>query len=178
MSTKRSSSYTNEEDTHLCHIYLDVIRNLIIESPTTAYPKLSPFSLNISSDDGEGRSSQRPVGAKKAKSKRRVEEQNSTYFNTLKEGHEIFLEVCSINAMHRERLTDILERKVECREAKFMMIYLNTITDPNKREFMNQQQLKFIAKRARQQDQGSQNASGSFGEFFDNLQGPGNGLPH
>ncbi|KAK2655202.1 hypothetical protein Ddye_008254 [Dipteronia dyeriana] len=30
MSMKRSSSYTNAEDTHLCHIYLDVSQNLII----------------------------------------------------------------------------------------------------------------------------------------------------
>ncbi|KAK2652249.1 hypothetical protein Ddye_012105 [Dipteronia dyeriana] len=30
MSTKRSSSYTNAEDTHLCHIYLDVSQNPII----------------------------------------------------------------------------------------------------------------------------------------------------
>ncbi|KAK2655980.1 hypothetical protein Ddye_009032 [Dipteronia dyeriana] len=30
MSTKRSSSYTNAEDTYLCHIYLDVLQNPII----------------------------------------------------------------------------------------------------------------------------------------------------
>ncbi|KAK2654939.1 hypothetical protein Ddye_007991 [Dipteronia dyeriana] len=36
------------------------------ESPTTVYPGLSPFSLNISSDDGGG-SSSRPIGVKKAK---------------------------------------------------------------------------------------------------------------
>ncbi|KAK2656111.1 hypothetical protein Ddye_009163 [Dipteronia dyeriana] len=88
-----------------------------------------------------------------SKIKRRVEEQNSSDFNTLKEGQEKFLEVFNRNVMQRERLNNILERKVECREAKIMMIDLNTITDPNKREFMNQQQLKIVAKRARQQDQ-------------------------
>ncbi|KAK2652260.1 hypothetical protein Ddye_012116 [Dipteronia dyeriana] len=158
------------------------------ESPTTVYPGLSPFSLNISSDDDGGSSSRRPIGVKKAKSKRRVEEQNSADFNTLKERQENFLEFSNRNAMQRERLNDILERKMEYREAKIMMIDLNTITDPNKREFMNQQQLKFAAKRAQQQlkiaakraqqqDKGSQNASGSFGDFFENLQGPENGLP-
>ncbi|KAK2646591.1 hypothetical protein Ddye_021786, partial [Dipteronia dyeriana] len=133
-----------------------------LESLTLTYPGLSPFSLNISSDDGGGSSSRRPVGVKKEISRRRVKEQNSTDFNTLKEGQDKFLEVSNRNAMHREILNYILERKVECREAKIMMIDLNTITDPNKWKFMNQQQIKIAAKRARQQDQGSQNASGSF----------------
>ncbi|KAK3222736.1 hypothetical protein Dsin_009761, partial [Dipteronia sinensis] len=30
MATKRTSSYTHAEDTHLCHIYLDVSQNPII----------------------------------------------------------------------------------------------------------------------------------------------------
>ncbi|KAK2634885.1 hypothetical protein Ddye_029677 [Dipteronia dyeriana] len=139
------------------------------ESPTTVYPELSSFSLNISSDDGGGSSSRRLIGVKKAKSKRRVEEQNSTAFNTLKERQEKFLEFSNRNAMQRERLNDILERKMEYRELKIMMIDLNTITDPNKREFVNQQQLKIAAKRAEQQDKGSQNASGSFGYFFSKI---------
>ncbi|KAK2639897.1 hypothetical protein Ddye_027692 [Dipteronia dyeriana] len=37
------------------------------ESPTMAYPGLSLFSLNISSDDGGGSLSQWPVGVKKSK---------------------------------------------------------------------------------------------------------------
>ncbi|KAK2651452.1 hypothetical protein Ddye_011308 [Dipteronia dyeriana] len=37
------------------------------ESPTMASPGLSQFSLNMSSDDGGGSSSQRPIGVKKAK---------------------------------------------------------------------------------------------------------------
>ena len=30
MTTQRSSSYTHEEDMHLCHVYLDVSQNPII----------------------------------------------------------------------------------------------------------------------------------------------------
>ncbi|KAK2654704.1 hypothetical protein Ddye_014560 [Dipteronia dyeriana] len=118
-----------------------------------------------------------PTTGEVSKIKRRVEEQNSTAFNTLEERQEKFLEFSNRNTMQRERLNDILERKMEYRELKNMMIDLNTITDPNKRDFMNQQQLKIAAKRAEQQDKGSQNASRSFGDFFENLQGPGNGLP-
>ncbi|KAK2633728.1 hypothetical protein Ddye_028520 [Dipteronia dyeriana] len=108
----------------------------------------------MSSDDSGGSSSQRPIGVKKAKSKSKVEELNSTDFNTLKEGQEKLLEFYSRNAMHRERLNDILERKmrclerkVECLEAEIVMTDLNTITDPMKREFMNRQQLKIMANK-------------------------------
>ncbi|KAK3221840.1 hypothetical protein Dsin_008865 [Dipteronia sinensis] len=147
------------------------------ESPTMASPGLSLFSLNITSDDVEGSSSQRPIGVKKAKFERRVEEQNSAFCDTLKEGQQQFMEVFKQNAGERQRTNDILERKVECRETKIVMMDLNTITDPMKREFVKQQQLKIMVKQARQQSQGSQYTSGSFGDFFNNLKGPGNGLP-
>ncbi|KAK3188589.1 hypothetical protein Dsin_028150 [Dipteronia sinensis] len=138
---------------------------------------LSSFSLNITSDDVEGSSSQRPIGLKKAKFKKRVKEQNSAFCDTLKEGQQQFMEVFKQNTGERQRTNDILERNVECREIKIVMMDLNTITDPMKREFVKQQQLKIMAKQAQQQSQGSQNTSGSFGDFFNNLQGPGNGLP-
>ncbi|KAK3183829.1 hypothetical protein Dsin_031115 [Dipteronia sinensis] len=129
--------------------------SLTPESPTMAYPRLFSFSLNITSDDGGGSSSQRPIGVKKAKFKRRAEEKNSTICDTLKEGQQQIMEL---------------------RETKIVMMDLNIITDPMKREFVKQQQLKIMTKHAWQQDQGSQNTSGSFGDFFNNLQGPGNGL--
>ncbi|KAK3204145.1 hypothetical protein Dsin_018191 [Dipteronia sinensis] len=52
------------------------------ESPTMTYPGLSSFSPNITSDDGGGSSFQQPMGVKKAKFKRRVEEKNSTICDT------------------------------------------------------------------------------------------------
>ncbi|KAK3211680.1 hypothetical protein Dsin_016386 [Dipteronia sinensis] len=122
------------------------------ESPTMTYPGLSSFSLNITSDDGGGSSSQRPMGVKKAKFKRRVEEKNSTICDTLKEGQQQMMEVYKHNAGERQRTNNILERKLECRETKIVMMDLNTITDPMKREFVKQQQLKIMAKHARQQD--------------------------
>ena len=33
----RSSSYTNEEDLHLCHVYLDICQNPIIEISQSKY---------------------------------------------------------------------------------------------------------------------------------------------
>ncbi|WZZ49988.1 hypothetical protein YC2023_050095 [Brassica napus] len=40
-------------------------------SPTSQSPGLSSFSINLSSDDGGSNSSQRPIGSKKAKLKRK-----------------------------------------------------------------------------------------------------------
>ena len=62
--------------------------SLTPESPTTASPGLSSFSLNIASDDVEGSSFQRPVGVKKAKLKSRATEENSTIVDTFKKGQE------------------------------------------------------------------------------------------
>ena len=63
-------------------------------------------------------------------------------------------------------------------ETKIIMMDLDSITDPKKREFVNQQQLKFLAKHARQQGPGSGSSSGAFGEFFNNIGGSRNGLPN
>ncbi|KAK3188211.1 hypothetical protein Dsin_027772 [Dipteronia sinensis] len=71
------------------------------ESPTMAYHGLSSFSQNITSDDGGGSSSQRPIGVKKAKFKRRADEQNSTICDTLKEGQQQIMEVCKQNTGER-----------------------------------------------------------------------------
>ncbi|KAK3229558.1 hypothetical protein Dsin_001439 [Dipteronia sinensis] len=68
------------------------------ESPIMTCPGLSSFSLNITIDDGGGSSSQRPMGVKKAKFKRRVEEKNSTICDTLKEGQQQMMEVFKQNA--------------------------------------------------------------------------------
>ncbi|WZZ60211.1 hypothetical protein YC2023_060318 [Brassica napus] len=45
-----------------------------IGSPTSQSPGLSSFSINLSSDDGGSNSSQRPIGSKKAKLKRKLDE--------------------------------------------------------------------------------------------------------
>ena len=56
------------------------------------------------------------------------------------------------------------------------MMDLDSITDPRKREFVDQQKNKIMAKHARQQDYGSGSSSEPFGDFFNNIEGSGNGL--
>ncbi|KAK2652898.1 hypothetical protein Ddye_012754 [Dipteronia dyeriana] len=53
MSTKRSSSYTNAKDTHLCHIYLDVSQNPIID----IYQTRDMFRTRVETDYNNNRPS-------------------------------------------------------------------------------------------------------------------------
>ena len=147
------------------------------ESPTMASPRLSSFSLNIASDDAGGSSSQRPIGVKKAKLKKRVAEGADSIVATFTKGQEQLVEVFEQNNQERKRTNDIMERKLELRETKIVMMDLDSITDPRKREYVHQQQLKIMAKHAQQQGHGSGSSSGHFGDFLNNIEGSGNGLP-
>ncbi|KAL5537964.1 hypothetical protein UlMin_044097 [Ulmus minor] len=190
-SQHRSSSYTNEEDLHLCHVYLDISQNPIVginqskdqfwarieydynnpqseftitqsrpkrslqcriqviltavgklrgcirqienlnpsgaseqdikfasvnnptstfqrqignfassqsesptsESPTSATPGLSDFSLNINNEEIGGSSAERPIGVKKAKLKRKNDEQLATVLDTIKGENQQLVEI-------------------------------------------------------------------------------------
>ncbi|KAK3230175.1 hypothetical protein Dsin_002056 [Dipteronia sinensis] len=81
------------------------------ESLTTASPGLSSFSLNISSDDVGGSSSQRPVGVKKEKLKRRAEEESSKFIDTVKEGQQQLMEDLKKKAVRRGKEITILRRE-------------------------------------------------------------------
>ena len=55
------------------------------ESPTSASPCLSSFSLNINDEHVEDCFTQQPIGVKKVKGKRKVEDKNSLVIDTIKE---------------------------------------------------------------------------------------------
>ncbi|KAK1383898.1 NAM-associated domain-containing protein [Heracleum sosnowskyi] len=55
------------------------------ESPTSASPGLSAFSPNINYTSVDGCSNQRPIGVKKAKGKRKVDDQTSVIVDTILE---------------------------------------------------------------------------------------------
>ena len=67
--------------------------SLAPESPTSASPGLSSFSLNINDEHVDDCSTQRPIGVKKAKGKRKVEDQNSLVINTIKEDNRQLYEI-------------------------------------------------------------------------------------
>ncbi|KDO43421.1 hypothetical protein CISIN_1g039078mg, partial [Citrus sinensis] len=63
------------------------------KSPTSTSSSLSSFSLNINDEHVNDCSTQRPIGVKKAKGKRKVEDQNSLVINTIKEDNRQLYEI-------------------------------------------------------------------------------------
>ncbi|KAK3218387.1 hypothetical protein Dsin_012357, partial [Dipteronia sinensis] len=95
------------------------------ESPTSASPGLSSFSLNIIDDDVGGSSSQRPVRVKIEKLKRMADEQSSRFLDYMKEESGVD---CQRNYKIQERKLAMAEFR---QENKILLKDLNSITDPN-----------------------------------------------
>ncbi|GAY55894.1 hypothetical protein CUMW_167610 [Citrus unshiu] len=77
------------------------------KSPTSTSPGLSSFSLNINDEHVDDCSTQRPIGVKKAKGKRKVEDQNSLVIDTIKEDNR--------------RLYGILKKSSEDRQQNYQI---------------------------------------------------------
>ncbi|ESR41388.1 hypothetical protein CICLE_v10027215mg [Citrus x clementina] len=120
--------------------------SLAPESPTSASPGLSSFSLNINDEYVDDCSTQRPIGVKNAKGKRKVEDQNSLMVTY----HE---------------------------ENKILLKDLNSISDLSLRQYFQNEQIKILQRRS-QQDQASQNTFNNIGQYFDDIGGSNNDLPH
>ena len=74
-----------------------------IGSPTSQSPGLSSFSINLSSDDGGSNSSQHPIGSKKAKLKRKLDEGNNSSMSTVVSSNEQILSFLKESATSREK---------------------------------------------------------------------------
>ena len=90
------------------------------DSAAQASPGLSSFSLNL--DDNEdvtdGTSSQRPIGVKKSKLKRKCDDQTSIVINTLEEGNKRLLEQLEKTTAQREHHLEIQSRNYALKELK------------------------------------------------------------
>ncbi|CAH8382541.1 unnamed protein product [Eruca vesicaria subsp. sativa] len=62
-----------------------------VGSPASQSPGISSFSINLSSDDGGSNSSQCPIGAKKAKLKRKLSEGNTSSMDNVISANEQIL---------------------------------------------------------------------------------------
>ena len=54
---------------------------------------------------------------------------------------------------------------------------LNSISDPSLRQYFQNEQIKILQRRS-QQGQTSQNTSNNIGQYFDDIGGSNNDLPH
>ena len=158
-------------------------------SPILASPGLSSFNINLTDDDVGGASSQRPIGVKKAKLKKKLDEGLGTVVKTIKKGNEKLVEALNKGESRLDQNYELQMRKVQNEEKKLALkefkeenriLYMNldAITDPNLREFTRTEQIRIMQKRAQQQqNQGSAYGSGDLSQFFNNLGGSGSNLP-
>ena len=74
-----------------------------LESPTLVSPTLSSFSLNINDEHVDNCSTQRPIGVKNVKGKRKVEDQNSLVIDTIKEDNRRLYEILKKDSEDRQQ---------------------------------------------------------------------------
>ena len=132
-STRNVSNSCGFGDTNL------ELENVTSDSATQESPDLSTFSMNL--DDEEdimgGSSSKKPIGVKKAKLKRKIDEQTSLVINTVEEGKTKLLEKLEKTNPQRQQHLEIQNKNYALKkfkeENKILFRDLNSIQDPNVR---------------------------------------------
>ncbi|CAL9239547.1 unnamed protein product, partial [Arabidopsis halleri] len=133
---------------------------------------MSLFSINLSSDDGGSNSSQRPIGSKKAKLKRKIDEGNNSSVNTLVSSNEKILDFLKESASTRNKGYEMAQLRMQNQakklalkeieqENKILLTRLSDIDDINTRDFIRSEQARIIQKR--NQEQQSPIASNIYG---------------
>ena len=74
----------------------------ILESPILASPGLSSSPPTLNDDNVGGTSSERPIGVKKAKLKRKNDEEMSSIINSFEEGNRRLLEMFKKTTLDRQ----------------------------------------------------------------------------
>lgn len=129
--------------------------------PESRNPSLSSFDINLSSDGGS--SSLRPEDLIKSKLKRKQEEDaSSSLANSLKEENAKLWEMLLSTATKGDRDVELEMKKIEAKNRKskieelkrddsILLIDLDTISDPERREFFRSEQQQIMQKRRQPQ---------------------------
>ncbi|KAH6768746.1 hypothetical protein C2S51_014082 [Perilla frutescens var. frutescens] len=123
---------------------------------TTPQDSLSDFEINLSS--GGSSASKRPEGVKKSKLKRKQQEDISSAANTFKEENEKLRELLPIGYEKKDIYLEMQEKKLEAqkrrqrldelkRDDKILLTNLDTIDDPERREYIRLEQQAIMHKR-------------------------------
>ncbi|XP_075478792.1 uncharacterized protein LOC142519640 [Primulina tabacum] len=144
------------------------------ESPQSGSPSLSVFAIHLN-DDNIDDSFQRPIGVKKAKLKKKRDEDISQIQRTMKEQHRELLDVLKQGTVERQQNYDLQRMRLQQEERKMedRILYkdLSKIIDPNLREYTRTQQKKILQKRLQAENRDN------FGSYFGDIGGSGYGLP-
>ncbi|EFH39952.1 hypothetical protein ARALYDRAFT_917382 [Arabidopsis lyrata subsp. lyrata] len=103
------------------NIGISNIGNDTVDSTTTQSPKVSSFSINLSSDDGGSNSFQRPIGSKKAKLKRKIDEGNNSFVNTLVSSNEKILDLLRESASTRNKGYEMAQLRMQNQAKKLAL---------------------------------------------------------
>ncbi|KZT76670.1 hypothetical protein F511_46305 [Dorcoceras hygrometricum] len=161
-------------------------------TPTSGSTGLPSFEINLSSDDtAGGTSSQRPLGVKKAKLKKKRDDNVLELISTMKEGHRDLLNVLQQGSTDLQQNYDIRmlalqneKKKLEIRqqkialatlqeENKILYMDLTTIGEPEVRNMVRKERAKILQKRNEARDQREHE---TFGNYFGDLGGLGSNL--
>ncbi|KZV30898.1 hypothetical protein F511_33468 [Dorcoceras hygrometricum] len=161
-------------------------------TPTSGSTGLPSFEINLSSDDTVGgTSSQRLLGVKKAKLKKKRDDNVSELISTMKEGHRDLLNVLQQGSTDLQQNYDIRmlglqneKKKLEIRqqkialatlqeENKILYMDLNMISEPEVRDMVRKERAKILQNRNAARDQQEHE---TFGNYFGDLGGSGSNL--
>ena len=145
------------------------------ESQIPESPEESPFSINLEENNVGG--SSRPIGVKKAKMKRKMEEQFANIIS-IKEQNDKVLEMLEKSSLDRQHQMQMQSEQFAFNkfkeENKILHRDLNRISDPRIRAITQAEQERIIRKRAQQQVPPLHN---NYGEYFHDIGGSGTDLP-
>ncbi|KZV51694.1 hypothetical protein F511_29520 [Dorcoceras hygrometricum] len=120
------------------------------DSPKSASPGLSQFELNLSDENIGGSSSQRPLGVKKAKLKKKKDEYFSQTIESIRAG--------------QEKIIEMIEHGTACREQINQMQI----------QRMQQKQLRILNER---DERKRTRENPNYGKYFGDIGGSGSDLP-
>ncbi|CAA2973599.1 histone H1-like [Olea europaea subsp. europaea] len=131
------------------------------ESPISASLELSSFSLNTNEENVGGASTERSIGVKKAKVKRKNDEESQKFIETFNDENQQLLEILKNGCKVRQQFFEIKMLRtqnelkklslIEYREEnKILLKDLNSISNPIVRDFLQNEQIRILRKRSQQ----------------------------
>nr|XP_016476228.1 PREDICTED: uncharacterized protein LOC107797819 [Nicotiana tabacum] len=147
-------------------------KNPTPDSPYLSSPNSSSFLLNLNEDvAGDSTASQRPSGVKKAKIKRKIDED---YMKTNQSENNWMVEAMNNATQAKKEVLNVRKEKVRVKEMKeenkILMMDVDSIVDPTHREFMRQEQQRIMYKRSQKYPQSQpQQSSAPFSQYYNDF---------
>ena len=152
------------------------------DSPMVPSSNLSSFSIHLNEDiAGDYTSSDRPLGVKKAKLKKKLDESFSSALKCLHANNEKFVESLANATAEREKGRLMKSRALDLKEFKeenkILLLDLNSISDSIARETFRQEKIRISEKRAQRQQPPPSSTSNVYGQYLNDIAGSGSDLP-